>query len=366
MIRNIQALRFFAALVVVWHHVQPHLNDYFGANLDTWFGISGVDIFFVISGFIMFHTVRGFRKRPQGFWADRVVRIAPLYWAATTMIIILYQAGLRPAGVMAIDAGDVMSAYAFLPNIRADGMEAPILTVGWTLIYEMFFYVLFGLTFFLRSRVMSLTILTGLFMLFWMAKDLADLSAPYWLNFFLQPITMEFAAGAALALIYGRRPDDIPKAVAPAGLLMIMLGIFVVLRADMRYGDILNHDFELRLLWLGAPSVMIVAGALMLEAAGYSWRSRTILALGGASYALYLFHPVVIQASAKALETLLSTRNPATEFAVATFSMAMAVGFAVLVYHWLERPLHRWLRGAVRRCYHFVRDQIDHSLPSGR
>jgi peptidoglycan/LPS O-acetylase OafA/YrhL len=57
-------------------------------------GAIGVDLFFVISGFIMVYTTWDDFGAPGSsirFFARRLIRIAPLYWIATALLIILFR-----------------------------------------------------------------------------------------------------------------------------------------------------------------------------------------------------------------------------------------------------------------------------------
>jgi peptidoglycan/LPS O-acetylase OafA/YrhL len=348
MVANIQVLRNFAAMVVVWHHLQQHLVVYLGAKIDTWFGVSGVDVFFVISGFIMFYTTRGFKRSTGAFWLDRAIRIVPLYWLATWMLAALFFMGFQPTGVFALDTGDLASAMVFWPDVRADGYPSPPLTVGWTLIYEMFFYLLFGLTFFMKSHWKSLAVLTAAFAGLWICQRLFA-PWPYAANFISRPITLEFAAGGLLGILYGRVKLPRPAIAIPLGYVMILGGIGAILAADFTFHDRLNPPGDLRAVTLGVPSFFIVAGALMLESSGHVWRSKTLILLGGASYALYLFHPLITQALVKVSGMAFEARGPLVDVAVAVSAFAVTTFICVAIHLWVEKPLQQAFKSLTSR-----------------
>ena len=53
---------------------------------------AGVDLFFVISGFVMVYASNdlfGRRDGPALFMARRLIQIVPLYWAATTLFLLV-------------------------------------------------------------------------------------------------------------------------------------------------------------------------------------------------------------------------------------------------------------------------------------
>lgn len=354
MVANIQVLRTFAALAVVWHHLQQQLELYLGVASGTWFGIAGVDVFFVISGFIMFHTHPELPHSPLAFWSDRVIRIAPPYWFATLAVVALYLAGFQPQGLKAVDVGDVLTSLGFVPDIRSDGLESPVLSVGWTLIYEMFFYFLFGLSFFLRSRLTALLALSVFFAAMGLILQLAP-NLPYAVRFYMQPITLEFAAGGALAILYARI-GGIPSAVARTigfGLIAAgVVGVFVT--ADLA-GDLVNTKrLDLRTLTLGVSAIAIVAGALVLDRGGIRARNAKLMLLGAASYTIYLLHPLAVQFSTKILASLVGLRGPDGVILLAVAGFGSAVGIGVLFYLKVEHPLHKMLKafvGALRARY---------------
>jgi exopolysaccharide production protein ExoZ len=345
MVSNIQVLRAFAALAVTWRHLLMWFETDPGYGL-LHVGRAGVDIFFVISGFIMFHTTQSNDRTTVRFWTDRVIRIAPLYWLMTLFIVALYLLGLPSGDAKQIDPNDVALGLAFIPNLRADGDWNPILATGWTLIFEMYFYALFGLTFFLRSQVKALALLTAFFIGYCLLGALVPL--PFTLFRWSQPITLEFAAGGLLALLY-RRPLNLPPVSAKAaGYGLIAVGVIAFFIIAYIFTDQTAEPTAIRTLVNGPPAVMVVAGALLLEKSGVVWNSRSLLLLGAASYSIYLAHLPVLQ-YASILWRDLSPAAPQMLplFYAATYVLATLVGLAL--YFAFEKPVTAWLKARVRR-----------------
>ena len=97
---GIQALRGVAALAVLVHHVceesTPLLSNKPLPPAMIRAGASGVDIFFAISGFIMLSTTfQKFGEPGAGiqFLTRRFLRIAPLYWLCTLVILGAHASG---------------------------------------------------------------------------------------------------------------------------------------------------------------------------------------------------------------------------------------------------------------------------------
>jgi exopolysaccharide production protein ExoZ len=355
-ITNIQVLRALAAYMVVFYHLQPMLTEVPEAPFDTTFGASGVDIFFVISGFIMFHTTQAGDRSTGTFWMDRIRRIVPLYWVATLLLLGIFLFGRNPNGLAAVDAGDIATSLFFIPDVRADGEHGPVLSLGWTLIYEMFFYFLFGLTFFLRSQAKALAALVVSFCGF-AALGLLVPGLPYAVLYYTNPIMLEFAAGCALALAYRQPRFGQGRAAAPIGYALLLAGAAGIVATEL-----LPKHFEtirfLRPFVFGVPSLAIVLGALLLDKAGHRIGGRFLVLQGAASYAVYLFHPVVMQAVTKLLKTVfdmppvdefLADLPDGIEYLVTAgiligCAMVAAGVVATIIHLWVELPLHAWLK----------------------
>ena len=132
----------------------------------------------------------------------------------------------------------------------------PVLVQGWTLNYEMFFYVLFSLCLFLRSSLrlaaISLTLICCVIAgLFYRGSNALVLS-------FTDPIFLEFLAGTLLGACLRR-------GLLPSrgwGYGFMALGVIVLL------GCAMTSVTQPRLLAWGIPAVLLVGGALVLETTG--------------------------------------------------------------------------------------------------
>src|ERR1700756_2337701 len=136
---SIQALRAVAALLVLAGHISTILiAEHKAASFPLFaLGPFGVDLFFVISGFVMVYSSErlfGQPGAPFKFFARRLARIVPLYWAATSILVWFV--------VPYASTKAVLGSFLFAPHIPS---EAPLLFVGWTLIFEMFFYAVFAI-----------------------------------------------------------------------------------------------------------------------------------------------------------------------------------------------------------------------------
>src|SRR3569623_79790 len=168
---GLQILRFFAAFAVLLEHVVHEALSFGIADpalhaLEAFdFGV-GVDVFFVISGFIMYYISAGEFGRPGAqsrFLPRRIIRLVPLYWLFTLAML---AAMLLVPGQLAhtvLDPLHILASFVFVPWLDSTGLAHPILGLGWTLNYEMYFYVLFSFALLLPRRI-GLLALTALFL----------------------------------------------------------------------------------------------------------------------------------------------------------------------------------------------------------
>nr|QQZ51582.1 acyltransferase [Phenylobacterium glaciei] len=168
---NLQVARFLAAIMVLVHHLElelatPRLNSPFRDPVGIEWSI-GVDVFFMVSGFIMYLLSRQ-RFAEPGYAAEflrrRLVRVVPLYWLFTGLMIASILASPGAVNHADLSAGRVLGSYLFFPWPRAGGDIYPILGLGWTLNYEIEFYLAFTLALCLPLR-RGLTGLVGAFLL---------------------------------------------------------------------------------------------------------------------------------------------------------------------------------------------------------
>ncbi len=330
---SIQALRGVAAVLVTLFHASEHA---YHSDQVFRIGNAGVDIFFVISGFVMW-TVTA-RRPPSAatFLHHRLVRLVPLYYFFSLALLAAWLVLPSAFPNMAPPtASHVLLSLAFLPHADPSGHFFPLLAQGWTLNYEMFFYLLFALGLMLPSdrRFASLAALLAILPAVGLLPPEAWLQSAPALGL-LSPLLIEFLGGVAIARWAegGRRPAKIWLWAALA------LGSALLLLLPNPPAD----DDWLRLALFGLPAFLIVAGAVGLELTTQHFvLGRTPSLLGASSYSLYLSHTFVISLAGK----ILASAPPWIFVGVATMA---SLGIAMLVYLLLEKPLLSLMRGKRR------------------
>jgi peptidoglycan/LPS O-acetylase OafA/YrhL len=341
---HIQFLRGLAALAVAFLHAQHdaaalaiRTGDAFEAFTRFPF-MAGVDVFFVISGFIMVYASRPLFGKPESrgvFLARRIARIAPLYWAVTTLYLAIAVTAPFVLNQPQPSAWLVIASYLFVPAMRADGLVQPVYSLGWTLNYEMFFYVLFAAVIALplkTAMVRLMAILIGLVLV----GSIMRLPRP--LAFWTDPIILEFALGAGLGWLQS-------QGVTLGRTLRWTLAIMALALLGIGGADVGGTTAIMRPIMWGIPAALLVAAATLRQERTETVSSFTRFCafLGDISYAIYLIHPFVIRGiSETAIKSgLVAVIGP---YGFVLVAMAGTVVAAWVVHRTLERPATAYMR----------------------
>lgn len=331
----VQALRAAAALFIVFLHAQFDATHFAGPGaFEAMRPVPwevGVDIFFVISGFIIVHATRGqFGESgaARAFFARRMIRIVPLYWLATALFLL---AALVLPGALNSSPPSVWqiaASFLFFPYVNDVGAAQPVFTLGWTLNYEMAFYLVFAAAMAAAwPRRQTVLAVAGFFGALTLLGLLVPLPMP--LSFWASPIVLEFVIGMGIALLRetGARPGIVLRTVLAAVAIRML-------------HDDLTQDGVERALALGVPAAMLVMAAVLgPEPRLPGWLSRSLVLLGDASYALYLFHPFALRTARIMLSS--TAISPLAYIAIVTVA---SVVLAIAVHLLFERPVMQFFR----------------------
>lgn len=218
------------------------------------------------------------------------------------------------------DGRHLALSLAFIPHFDPLGRPFPLLPPGWTLTYEAVFYVLFAAALMAPERLRAVAITVALGGV--VAAGLVLDDPAYILG--ANPMLLQFAAGLwlAVAMDAGVLPGR------PWGFALLFLGLSLF--AALQITGFINELWR-PLIW-GAPATLLVMGALCLESDGGVSSLAAPLALGDASYALYLVH---LPATALIAHTL-GWHNI---WLFATASTAFSIAAALACRRWVEAPL---------------------------
>ena len=370
MLYNIQLLRFVAAMLVVVYHSAARLpaNDsVFQAVFSTGesLGFAGVDIFFVISGFIMAHTSSGHSGFPSSldFARRRLARIFSGYWPFFILAVVIF--GQFRADHFA--QANLVKSFLLWPQ----PLNHVLLEITWTLSYELYFYLLFSFLILLtnpRNRNVFIA-LTFVFVLVlnlyrhFVAQSFSPENIYYlgfWSQFLTAPYLLEFFGGALIAGWLKKRPTGPALSWFLAGAILFLAGGWV---NEAVYSGLIEQGFHVvpRVFIYGIPSCMMLAGLVRLErnldattslegghktglgqVTGYQAPARFSALGGGASYAIYLSHVLILTLVWNTGFNQLVSSWPDHMIIAAYMALMLSIaGYSILHYVFLEKPLHR-------------------------
>ncbi|HEY5776664.1 MAG TPA: acyltransferase [Xanthomonadales bacterium] len=370
MLYNIQFLRFVAAMLVVLYHTAARLpanhsifQPIFSAGESL--GFAGVDIFFVISGFIMAHTSSKNAGLTDSldFARRRLARIFSGYWPFFILAALIF-GYFRPEHLA---ESNLYKSFLLWPQ----PLNHVLLEITWTLSYELYFYLLFSFLILLsnpRNRNGIILLAFALLLAFnvyrhFVADSFSEDNIYYlsfWSQFLTSPFLLEFFGGALVAWWVTQRPEGPALIWLLTGSVLFLAGGWI---NELVYSGLIEQGFHVvpRVFVYGLPACMLLTGLVRLEMAanraestsskrgnglrhmrGMRAPARFSALTGGASYAIYLSHILILTVVWNTGFNQLVASWPDSMIITAyVLLMSAILGYSVLHYAFLEKPLHR-------------------------
>ncbi|KAF1719036.1 acyltransferase family protein [Pseudoxanthomonas wuyuanensis] len=337
---SLQVLRAVAALLVVLFHLRI-VEAKLGAEALVLpsalrFADGGVDLFFVISGFVMAIITSGQFRSPFNaarFLGRRLWRVVPLYWFYTTAVLALM--ALLPAAVNTSYADQsVWASYLLWPQ-----PQLPLLTVGWTLIHEVYFYLVIAAAVAVLGERSFLWFLLAWGLLVAGAQPSWESIHAPWAQVALNPMTLEFIAGALVGRYWRSIPWFLTRLSLPLGIIGLIGAMMLLDRLAGPTGSLPSPYPILRTLLFGPASVLLVLGMVAWERDHPHAMPRFLVLLGDSSYSLYLSHVFALSAIGRLWQMLGPTYSPWHHALFAGTAVAASIAIGLVSYFMLERPL---------------------------
>ena len=127
----------------------------------------------------------------------------PIYYLLTFAV---FSIALITPGLLAATKSDtfqLVKSLLFIPFYKSNGAIQPILFVGWTLNYEMLFYVLFAIGLLFKSYENGFKFVLCILTTLTVAGAITSYENVF-LRFYTSPMMMEFAFGMLIAIAFKR------------------------------------------------------------------------------------------------------------------------------------------------------------------
>ena len=345
-LKSIQALRALAALAVMVSHLYGVENKHTGStpilSEMALVGVSGVDLFFVISGFVMVWIAGDLDagvKNAGKFMFSRILRIYPIWWLfAAAMSVYLFISYNVPWDAEAIDQLGVSGWHHWINSMLLIPHKAlPVLQVGWTLIHEMYFYVVFAALLLLpRAYRMPAFVVWAMIIVASISAQLTGFYADSLVALLLFPMTLEFLMGAAAAWLLKAKDGAFRWAALIIGLIWL---VFAIISVD--FSAALYSAPTQRTLLYGPAFALLVYALVSFEQKTKlsAFIPQSLVRLGDWSYSLYLCHLLVISAVARLFYPRFSDPGLLDNLVFLGLSAGTAILVSALSYSLFERPI---------------------------
>lgn len=274
MINSIQTLRGISIVLVVLYHLSALTEEARELYYIGW-GKIGVDIFFIISGYIMTFILER-DDAPDVFVKKRLIRIIPLYFTATVLAALVNYRTQIFEGSSVVIASFVKSLL-LIPHASIANPEKifPIFIPGWTITYEIWFYLVIALVLFSLKGVANIKLVPLVLLVIYGISTLG-VTGDFG-GFIGNSVLLTFGIGIYIRLLE-------KKAVTPLSFALYV---------GMLFGAaLIVSGTEGRLVEFGVPAFLIFSAVFLFvksEVPGLGY-------IGKVSYSLYITHVFVINA----------------------------------------------------------------------
>ncbi|MEU3754486.1 acyltransferase [Streptomyces olivoreticuli] len=345
-LRALDGLRLIAALMVALYHYGGRDGDVSRAwgssprhefpTLSGAFayGCLGVEIFFVISGFVI--CMSGWGRPLRSFFASRVARLYPAYWAAIVLVTLAF--ALPWVAYRTVSPSDFMVNLTMLQ--QPVGAQR-VLGVCWTLWAELRFYALFALFVVLPGATRRRVVL---FCAVWtLATVVTTASHVELLRVVVMPeYSSFFIGGIGLYLIHRYGHDALAWGIVGVSFL---IGQHYAVAGLWHPPN--PHYFSYRSAYAIIAVIAVGYAAVALIALGKvrwaNWRWLTVA--GALTYPFYLVHEHLGWVVIGALHRKLGV--PA--YGTFALTIALMLGLAWVLNRWVERRFTPALRRSLLR-----------------
>ena len=212
----------------------------------------------------------------------------------------------------------------------------PILIVGWSLRYELIFYLIFSILIFCKRKFAKPIIgiwLLITFTIWFLEISNFDLKKYFWLTFIFNSHNIEFAFGCLSAYFVCINTIKPKVFLLITGILLFIgSGIF----SDYNVMHVSN------IIAYGIPSMLILIGAGSLDVNQAVKVHPFFLYLGDASYSIYLIHYPCLSALFKFALTV-DLEKIIGQLAI-LLMIVITIGIGLISYSYIEKPLVVFLR----------------------
>jgi peptidoglycan/LPS O-acetylase OafA/YrhL len=324
------ALRFFAALAVVFFHVPFVLPESVGKDVILGDGALGVSFFFVLSGFILKHVSGREEVDWLHFYRRRMARVLPMHYLTLTVWTLMFFSGWGNPLQDKLNSG-VANVFVIHSFFNGPLFNLGFNAVSWSISVELFFYAIFPWLYQEKRAVFIVLAYAILFAT--IPKSLSNGINAAWPSFFyLNPLSrlFEFSGGIALYQFYTAcKPDRTIASCLQALSIFLLLGSIYATN-----GNDTHHRNLLLLLPFGLVIVSFAWEGIFQKAIS----TKPLILLGEASFSLYMIHHMLFRVLDPIFERQAFPPTLALFLAVTA-----SIIFSIALFYLFERPVRLYI-----------------------
>lgn len=272
------------------------------------------------------------------FVRRRFIRIAPLYWAVT----LVYAAKLSFQGEL-VGSKELIFSILFWPYSIANGLMRPVLGVGWTLNYEMFFYLVLGISLFF-AKGWRLFLVTAMLLLLVLTREFSYLqsdghSVLHALYLLSGEYLLFFIAGSCVAVLKEKIQSRYLGLSYSSALMLVVIALsgFIAFPGEIKNLGRMSLVLE---VFLCAFCVFCCTSCRSFDSGLKGAVARLLTKAGDGSYSTYLIHGFVMGPVAR----LIAIGNvPVSPFFFAVTMVFVCSLVGILMFKYIETPVLRTL-----------------------
>lgn len=355
---GLNGLRFWAATLVIFHHVEQfklwqHLPNLFKNNFFEAIGHQGVSLFFVLSGFLITYLLLAEYEKThhiavKNFYIRRVLRIWPLYYLIMIIGLFILPQIVSISQVSQLHMHFLLKVLLFLfmlPNVLRV-TEAPIVGANqaWSVGVEEQFYIIWPLLIRTFRKVLLRFLITFIVLKFAVTIILAVsldhfLGPDFHYMMYLRTIQRfwdllqieQMAFGAIGAyILFNKKEKILTMIYHPVSQIIMAVGIVIILTVRFKFiGQTLLDAalFTILIINISTNKKFI----LKLENGFYSY-------LGNISFGIYMYHTICIAIVLTILQKIGLDQGNQLFFNAILYSSSvlMTIGIAAFSYKYFE------------------------------
>ncbi|MFB1081804.1 acyltransferase family protein [Jeotgalibacillus sp. JSM ZJ347] len=342
----IQLSRALVPLMVMTFHLSESIYGYYEFSFMSLHELpisGGVNFFFALSGFMMFYLYKDkLTKRSEWkpFILNRAIRIYPLYWIITINYLLFWF--FFHENIWGNSAFDTQSMITSIFLIPVPNQSDPYLIVAWSLVFTVFFYLMFSFSFLLSRQKIIIFYSIWAFLSIAFYSGMIDLNV-FPIHFIFSLSSLIFMAGMLAGFIVSRSLLNIKTS-----MLLIAAGILMFPFTWVNYlHDWFYVDFDFS---TGLASFLLIIGLASIDIQVKLQLPAFLNMLGNAAFSIYLFHNTVLDLTMEYFYQL-GFYNTIGAPGIMMLIFIIMILSGVLVYHFMEKPLVKILRLFLTRSY---------------